>query len=43
MAKSIVLTLVTSIASVCSQFLVVGKFGGEKVWQIWQIIFDSPN
>ena len=22
---------------------IAGKFGREKVWQIWQIVCDSPN
>jgi len=25
------------------EYCIAGKFGGEKVWQIWQIILDSPN
>jgi len=28
-----------SIPYIC----IAGKFGGKKVWQIWQIMSDSPN
>ena len=24
-------------------YRIAGKFGGEKVWRIWQIVCDSPN
>ena len=25
------------------KYRIAGKFGGGKVWQIWQIVCDSPN
>ena len=25
------------------RYCLAGRFGGGKVWQIWQIVHDSPN
>ena len=34
---------VTLSQQVITVYCIAGKFGGGKVWRIWQIVRDSPN
>ena len=36
-------SMLCMLVVLCTTNCIVGKFGGKKVWRIWQIVGDLPN